>query len=121
MLDLNFIGAPIADDGGFDGERGVFGDSETRARRCQHGNAADVAQLESGLYVDGKEYIFDCDFFWLLAFDDGLETAENFVQAIGDCSAGSRVNRADGYAVQFAEAIEFDDAVAGVFGAAIDA
>jgi len=75
-----------------------------------------VAELERGLYVDGEEYIFDSDFFGLVAFDDGLQALEDLVEAVGDGSAGSSVDGSDGDAMQLAGGVEFHDAVTGYVG-----
>src|SRR5882762_35101 len=114
VLHLFLVSAAVADYSGLDGERCVFGDGEPGAGGSQHGNSADVAEFERGLYVDGEENVFDGDFLGLVALDDGLQALEDFVEAVGDGGTGGGVDGADGDAVELSGEVKFDDTVASV-------
>ena len=80
-----------------------------------------MAKLKSGLYIHREKDILNGNFLRLVPFDDGLQALEDLTQAVSDRGAGGRVDGADVNAAQLARGVEFNDAVAGMFGATINA
>jgi hypothetical protein len=119
VLDLFFVGATIADDSGLDGQRRVFGNDEASTGGGEHGNTAHVTKLEGGLHVHSKEDVFNGNFLWMLASNDFLQALENFIETLGDGGASGGVDGSNGNAMQLTGSVEFNDAVASVFRAAI--
>jgi hypothetical protein len=121
LLDLMFFGAAVSDDGGLDGEWRVFGDFETGGSGGQHGDSAHLAEFQGGLDVGGVEDVFDGDAV-------GAVLSDQILKSDGDARQARRHGVArgnfDGAADNAHEAVvreQIDDAVTGVFGAAVDA
>ena len=91
VLDLLLLGAAVADHRRLDRQRRVFGDFQSGGGGRQHGDAADLAQFERGLHVEGIENIFDGDFIGLVLDNDFAELGEDAGQA---AAAGLRAERA---------------------------
>ncbi len=123
-LDLLLGGEAVADDGTLDGERGVLGDGEAAFGGGEHGDTADLAELERALGVGGEEDFFDGDDLGLPEleergeFDVDLEEADGgaifFVEADGAGAEGAEFGIARGV-------VDFDDAVTGELCSAVDA
>src|SRR5579862_1565327 len=81
VLDLLLFSAPVADYRGLDSKRRVFSDFEAGRGSSQHGYAANLAEFESGLHVEGIEHVFDGDFIRLMLGDDGSQVHVDARQA----------------------------------------
>jgi len=149
LLDLVLLGLAVADDGGLDGQRRVLGDFEAGGGGGEHGDAADLSELQGGLHVERVEDVFDGDPVGVVNGDQFFERAGNPREASGHGLARRNLDRAAHDAdeavastltisasiiatmvtatmitVTIIGAIigeKIDDAVAGVFRAAIDA
>src|ERR1700692_2108973 len=118
-----FLGAAVSYDRGLDGKWRVFGDFESSGCGGQHGDSADLAKFEGGLYVGGVENILDGNAFGLMLSDELAQANRDTRQA-----RGHRVTRGkfDGSADDADESIvvaaigeQIDDAVPGVFRTAM--
>ena len=121
QLHLMLFGAAVADHAGFDFERRVLAERETGFGDSEQRHAARVRELERGLDILRVEDLFHRGGFRLMgaritsrrpARDD--EQA-GFERLFADWYGWNRPRHA------MRTAIAFDHAVAGVFGAAIDA
>jgi len=134
LLDLVFFGFAVSDDGGLDGQRRVLGDFEAGRSGGEHGDTADLSELQGGLHVERVEDVFDGDAVRAVNGDQLFERAGNPRQASGHRVARRNFDGAADDADQpvasssiiatMIDAIigkKIDDAVARVFRAAIDA
>ena len=121
VLDLLLFGPAIADDGGFDGERRVFGDLQPGAGGGEHGYATNLSELEGGLYVQRIEDVFDGYFMGLVFGDDGAELRVDSREAAGQRFSRGKLDGTAGQTAEFTASVHLDDAVTGVFSAAVDA
>jgi hypothetical protein len=122
-LHLLLGGEAVAGDGGLDGERRVFGDGEVAGGGGQHGDSADLAELERGFGVGGEEDLLDGDTVGGVQGHQrgefGVDLRETLrgllflVEANGSCGAVSQFGRARGR-------VHLDYSVAGELGAAVD-
>jgi N-acetylmuramoyl-L-alanine amidase len=123
-LDLFFGGEAVADYGALDAERGVFGDGEAAVGCGQHGDSADLAELEGALGVGGEEDFFDGDHLGLPELEECGEFGVDLEQANGGAIF---LVEADGSGAEGAElgvaagVIDFHDTVAGELCSAVDA
>ena len=120
VLDLLFLGTTVADDRRLYGQRRIFGDLKARRGGCEHGHATDLAEFQGGFDVESVEDVFDRNLVRLMFGDDCAESSEDTGQTAGERFARGKLNRTTGQAGKFAGRLHFDDAVAGVFSAAVD-
>jgi hypothetical protein len=122
-LHLLLGGEAVADDSALDAERGVFGDGEAAVRRGQHGDAADLAELEGAFGVGGKEDFFDGDDLGLPEFEERGELCVDLQEANGGAIFLVEANStgAEGSQLRIAAGvIDFHDTVAGELCSAVD-
>jgi hypothetical protein len=98
VLYLLFLGPAITNHGRFDGKRGIFRDLKSRSGGGQHGNAANLAQLQRGLDVQRVKHIFDGDLIGLMARDDFSQLGEDPGQTLRQRLSEGQLNRAAGEA-----------------------
>ena len=119
-LDLRFFSAAVAYDCRLDGQGSILGDYQMRAGGGQHGDAADVSQLERRLDVGSVEDIFDGDLRWLVLGDDFIQLLKNLSQAGRKGVAAREPNGSGGKTTQLGIGELLDHAVSGNLAAAID-
>jgi len=123
-LHLLLGGEAVADDGALDGERGVFGNEQTTVGSGQHGDAADLAELESALGVRREEDFFDGDYLRLPELEEGGELDVDLEQADGGTVLLVQANGAGAEGAQLWDArgvVDLHDTVAGELRSAVDA
>lgn len=122
-LNLLLGGEAIPDDGTLDGERSVFRDGEAAIRRGQHGNAADLAELECAFGIGGEEDFFYGNNLGLPELEEGGEFGIDLKEADGGAVL---LVELDGSGAEVAELgvtggrVDLDYAVACEFCSAID-
>jgi N-acetylmuramoyl-L-alanine amidase len=123
-LDLLLGGEAVADDGAFDGERGVLGDGEAAVGGGEHSDAADLAELEGAFGIGGEEDLLDGDDLGLPEVQEGSE----FDVDLGEADGGwVLLAELDGAGAEVQETrvaggvVDLDYTVAGELGAAVDA
>jgi len=123
-LDLLLGGEAVAGDRGLDGERGVLGDGEVAGGGGEHGDSADLAELEGGLGVGGEEDLFDGDAVGGVEGDEGGEFGVDLGEALRGLLLLAEADGAGGEVEERRVAgfvVHLDHAVAGELGAAVDA
>ena len=121
VLDLLLLGFAITDDGGFDGEGSVFGDFESGGRGGEHRDAAHLTKFECRLHVERIENVFDRDLFGVMVENQSFKCDVDAIQAKRQSFFGRKLYGTAAEAGEFSGGSKFDDAVSGVFGAAVDA
>src|SRR5215469_4172931 len=121
VLDLLLLGTTVADDRRLDGQGRIFGDLKAGSGGGQHGHATDLAEFQGGFDVESVKDVFNCNLVRLMRGNDCAETGEDTGQTAGERFARGELNRAASQAAKLARRLHFDDAVAGVFSAAVDA
>jgi hypothetical protein len=122
-LDLLFRCKAVTDYGALDGQWGVFGDGEAAIGRGQHGDAADLAELESALGVGGEEDFFDGDDFGLPEQEERGELGVDLEEADGGRVLFVELDGAGAEVAQLEVAggvVDLDHTVAGELRSAID-
>ena len=125
LLDLMFFSASVPHHRGLDRKWRVFGDFKAGRRGSKHGNSANLAKFQRGLYIRRVENIFNGN-------PVGTVMNDQFLQTIGDAGEACRhglpwrnldgaTDNADQLISIAAVGNQVDDTVTGVFGAAIDA
>jgi hypothetical protein len=123
-LHLLFGGETVADNRAFDGERGVFGHEQTAVGGGQHGDAADLAELERALGVGGEEDFFDGDDLRLPELEQCRELDIDLEEADGSAVFLVQANSAGTEGTELGDArgvVDLYDAVAGELRSAVDA
>jgi len=119
-LDLRFFSPAVAHDRRLDGQGSILGDYQMRAGGGQHGDAANMSELERRLDVGSVEDVFNRHLRWLVLGDDFIQLLKNLSQAGGKGLAAGEANSASGKTTQMVMVKLLHDTVTGDFAAAIN-
>ena len=120
MLNLLLLGTTVADDRRLYGQRRIFGDLKASSGGSEHGHATDLAELQGGFDVKSVKDVFDRHLVRLMLGNNCAETCEDTGQTARERLARGKLNRTTSQTAKLARRLHFDDAVAGVFSAAVD-
>src|SRR6266550_2416183 len=117
---LRLLRTPVADDRALDLRRRVLDDLASGLDRRQHGDAACVTELERAAHVGRMKQVLDGDAIGTMRGEQRGEFSVDAGEAIREAVARRGGNRAAGNETMTAS-IRLHAAVAGAFGAGIDA
>jgi len=123
-LHLLLGGEAVANNGALDGEGGIFGNLQAAVGSGQHGDAADLAELERALRIGGEKDLFDGDNLRLPEIEQRRELGVDLQQANGGAILLIEANGsgAEGAQLRIASGVvDLNYTIAGELRSAIDA
>jgi hypothetical protein len=119
-LDLLFLGATIAYHGRLDGQGGIFCNMNLMGGGGQHGDSADLPQLDSRFCVERIKNVFDGNAIRMVVANQTAQMVEYDRELSRERITGRQSYTAEDDRIQSLAVIEFDHAVARTLSSAIN-